>query len=109
MEYFYLEEGQFVTTTGLNLSAKRSYVFRYSETTEKITAWFTKEDRSVDYFFHELEFTRGKNGWVCISFREGTVLAWLTCLLAFIHLLISHSHIFRLQKLVIGASRISMK
>ncbi|KAG9245656.1 flavin-containing monooxygenase-like protein [Calycina marina] len=69
VEYLYLEQGDLSTETGMNFTAKRSYVYRYSQATDKLTAWFVKEDTSVDYFFHELEFSKGKGdtGWYATS------------------------------------------
>jgi len=54
--------------TNINYSAKQiSYVYRYSEVTDKLTAWFVKDDTSVDYFFHEMDFSKGEEGWLAIS------------------------------------------
>jgi hypothetical protein len=34
-----------------------SYVYHYTESTDKIDVWFAKSDyKTSDYFFHELEF-----------------------------------------------------
>jgi hypothetical protein len=34
-----------------------SYAHRYTSSTDKLSAWFIKpDDKTVDYFFHELEF-----------------------------------------------------
>jgi hypothetical protein len=50
-----------------------SYVYRYHEDTDKLTAWFTKDDhKTVDYFFHEIEFLPrtgepGTRGWLAKS------------------------------------------
>ncbi|OCK79087.1 nucleotide-binding domain-containing protein [Lepidopterella palustris CBS 459.81] len=71
-EYLYIEEGTLKTDTGLTLQANRRYVYRYNETTDKISSWFVKDDgRTVDYFFNEVQFqmptpdtkAQGK-GWV---------------------------------------------
>ena len=36
---------------------ENSYVYHYSESTDKIDVWFAKPDyKTSDYFFHELEF-----------------------------------------------------
>lgn len=57
-EYLYVEEGELVTDTGLRMRGSRRYVYRYQEKTDAMTAWFVKPDdgKSVDYFFHELQF-----------------------------------------------------
>ena len=71
-EYLYMEQGDFRTETGLSFVAKRrfvtqntisptwkltpsSYAHRYREKTDTLSVWFTKDDKSVDYLFHELE------------------------------------------------------
>jgi len=57
-EYLYIEDGEFVTDTGMTMKGSRRYVYRYQENKDAITAWFVKPDdgKSVDYFFHELQF-----------------------------------------------------
>jgi hypothetical protein len=86
-EYLYVESGEFLTSTGMKFTAKRrydslssihylpsryfdldhlreqkanpppSYAYRYTSSTDKLSAWFIKpDDKTVDYFFHELEF-----------------------------------------------------
>ena len=57
-EYVYVEEGQLTTYQGLSLRASRSYVYRFQEDTNSITAWFVKsgKDAVVDYFFHRITF-----------------------------------------------------
>ncbi|KAH6671027.1 flavin-containing monooxygenase-like protein [Halenospora varia] len=58
MEYLYLENGEFSASNGFSFSAKRSYAHRYTSTTDTLSVWFTKADhKTVDYLFHELEFT----------------------------------------------------
>lgn len=58
VEYLYVEDGEFVTDTGMTMKGSRRYVYRYQENKDAITAWFVKPDdgKSVDYFFHELQF-----------------------------------------------------
>ncbi|KAK0126543.1 hypothetical protein ONS95_008136 [Cadophora gregata] len=57
LEYLYFEEGQFLTSFGATMSAKRSYVYRYFEETDCIDLWFAKQDYlTADYFFHRVEF-----------------------------------------------------
>ncbi|EHA46889.1 hypothetical protein MGG_08730 [Pyricularia oryzae 70-15] len=57
-EYLYKEKGEF-TPVGSNQSFTtwRYYVYRYNEATDEITVWFvdTKDQKSVDYFFHKVE------------------------------------------------------
>jgi len=57
-EYLYIEEGTFVCSTGAQLPSTRRYVYRYSELDNKLSVWFVKTDdsKSVDCFFHSLEF-----------------------------------------------------
>ncbi|TGO90744.1 hypothetical protein BPOR_0052g00070 [Botrytis porri] len=56
-EYLYIEEGDFVTDTGMTFKASRRYVYRYREDTDKLSVWFVKPDDNlgVDYLFHEME------------------------------------------------------
>ncbi|KAL5321044.1 hypothetical protein ACEPPN_011854 [Leptodophora sp. 'Broadleaf-Isolate-01'] len=57
LEYLYFEEGQFLTSFGATMSAKRSYVYRYFEQADCIDLWFAKQDYlTADYFFHRVEF-----------------------------------------------------
>ncbi|OCL10408.1 FAD/NAD(P)-binding domain-containing protein [Glonium stellatum] len=71
-EYLYVEEGVLTTDTGFTLNANRRYVYRYDEASDKISAWFVKDDgKTVDYFFNEMQFqlpnpdtkAQGK-GWI---------------------------------------------
>lgn len=56
-EYLYIEEGDLTTEQGFTLKASRRYVYRYQESTDKITVWFVKDDGlSVDYLFNEMDF-----------------------------------------------------
>jgi len=59
-EYLYTEEGEFTTEQGLCIKGRRSYVYRFQDATDSITAWFVKTDNSeeVDYLFHRVEFAR---------------------------------------------------
>lgn len=59
-----MEDGQLVTTTGVNAKAKRNFAFRYQESKDSITAWFTPDDRKVDWFFHELQFEKIEKSWI---------------------------------------------
>ncbi|KAF7959576.1 hypothetical protein EAE96_001192 [Botrytis aclada] len=56
-EYLYIEEGDFVTDTGMTFKASRRYVYRYREDTDTLSLWFVKTDDNlgVDYLFHEME------------------------------------------------------
>jgi hypothetical protein len=57
MEYLYFEEGDFRPNWGGVMHAKRSYVYHYTEATDKIEVWFAKGDyKTSDYFFHQIEF-----------------------------------------------------
>ena len=78
MEYLYIEDGEFKTDQGFGFRATRRYIWRYDETTEKLSVWFAKPDESkrADYLFHEIEFeqpdsrTKGwpaKAGHLCID------------------------------------------
>lgn len=67
LEYLYLENGDFKADNGFNFQAKRSYAHRYVEETDTLSVWFTKADhKTVDYFFHSLNFVpvkaEGKTG-----------------------------------------------
>ncbi|KAF2184964.1 hypothetical protein K469DRAFT_665728 [Zopfia rhizophila CBS 207.26] len=67
-EYLYMEEGTFTMDTGYSFPATRRYVYRYNEDTDKISAWFVKEDGvSVERFFNEMRFqecTDTLKGWI---------------------------------------------
>ena len=57
MEYLYFEEGDFRPSWGGIMHAKRSYVYHYTESKDKMEVWFAKGDyKTSDYFFHQLEF-----------------------------------------------------
>jgi hypothetical protein len=56
-EYLYIEQGTFKMDTGFSFPATRRYVYRYNETTDKITAWFAGEDgESTGAFFNSWDF-----------------------------------------------------
>ncbi|KAF2134097.1 nucleotide-binding domain-containing protein [Dothidotthia symphoricarpi CBS 119687] len=56
-EYLYIEEGTFTMDTGYTFPATRRYIYRYNETTDKITAWFADEDgASVASLFNTWNF-----------------------------------------------------
>ena len=59
-EYLYIEEGELMTEQGLCIKGSRSYVYRFQDATDSITAWFVKTDNSgeVDYLFHRVEFDK---------------------------------------------------
>ncbi|KAI9903748.1 hypothetical protein N3K66_000277 [Trichothecium roseum] len=68
LEYLYVEEGEFQTSTGFGFKATRRYVWRYDDDREVLSVWFTKpEDQArADYLFHEVEFEQPpdrRNGW----------------------------------------------
>lgn len=70
LEYLYIEEGEFKTSTGIAFPATRRYIWRYNETTDTLSVWFVRtgdkfsrkdprreeEQMRADYLFHELEF-----------------------------------------------------
>lgn len=58
-EYLYTEIGQFNTNQGLKLTANRSYAYRFQKSANIISVWFVKADNesTVDYLFHEIDFT----------------------------------------------------
>ncbi|KAK6505815.1 hypothetical protein TWF481_007706 [Arthrobotrys musiformis] len=75
----YTETGELVTTTGLTLRANKKYIYTYSPTDDKISAWFVKEQSrgqgqkgndnntkdsnvEIDYLFHELVFAEQGEG-----------------------------------------------
>jgi hypothetical protein len=67
-EYLYIEEGTFKMDNGFSFPATRRYVYRYNETTDKITAWFADEDgESTGAFFNAWEFcppADERHGWM---------------------------------------------
>ena len=57
LEMLYAEEGQFSSTLGFQLKAKRQYVYRYHSKLDQISVWFVKSDgETADYLFHTLSF-----------------------------------------------------
>ena len=94
-EYLYSESGELTTTTGARLPASRKYIYQCdgnsrAEPDYTITAWFVKPGDAgsadgdvgagdVDYFFHDLDFSRapedmgsgegvdGSGGWKAAS------------------------------------------
>ena len=58
LEYLYIEAGSFTSANGMTMTARRRYVYRYSEATDKLSVWFVKPERDleVDYLFHGLSF-----------------------------------------------------
>lgn len=66
-EYLYIEEGIFKMDNGFSFPATRRYIYRYNETTDKITAWFADEDgESTGAFFNAWDFYHpvdGNHGW----------------------------------------------
>ncbi|KAJ9645351.1 hypothetical protein H2199_003357 [Coniosporium tulheliwenetii] len=82
-EYLYVESGTFTLENGMQMSATRRYVYRYSADRDQISVWFVKENgRSVDYLFNKMKFQtvsepskdgghsaeavdgRGNRGWI---------------------------------------------
>ncbi|KAL7942580.1 hypothetical protein V8C42DRAFT_148509 [Trichoderma barbatum] len=74
LEYLYIEDGEFQTSTGFGFKATRRYIWRYNSKKDIISVWFAKpeEQKRADYLFHEIEFEapplednkkRGKEGW----------------------------------------------
>lgn len=67
-EYLYIEEGTFTMETGFTFPATRRYIYRYSDVTDKITAWFTGDDgTSVGSLFNTWDFQPSDDesrGWV---------------------------------------------
>lgn len=56
-EYLYIEQGIFKMDNGFSFPATRRYIYRYNDTTDKITAWFADEDgESPGAFFNMWEF-----------------------------------------------------
>ena len=63
-EYLYVEDGELVTDNSLTMRGSRRYVYRYQARSDVISAWFVKPDdgKSVDYFFHKLQFHVSNEG-----------------------------------------------
>ncbi|KAI1477715.1 hypothetical protein F4774DRAFT_189377 [Daldinia eschscholtzii] len=60
LEYLYIEDGTFTAQDNPQISfrATRRYVWRYDETRDVLSVWFTRTDEQdrADYLFHEVEF-----------------------------------------------------
>ncbi|WPA96848.1 uncharacterized protein RHO25_001456 [Cercospora beticola] len=58
LEYLYQETGVLRLQIGAAMTARRSYVYRYSEAKDQLSIWFVKpeSDLEVDYLFHNLQF-----------------------------------------------------
>lgn len=58
LEYLYIESGVLSLSNGASMTAKRRYVYRYSEQRDELSVWFVKPDSDleVDYLFHNLAF-----------------------------------------------------
>lgn len=90
LEYLYIEEGTFSTSTGISFPATRRYVWRYDERSDKLSVWFVRtgdkysrkdpkrdeEQMRADYLFHEVEFAvpadpskgwEAKAGHLCVE------------------------------------------
>jgi hypothetical protein len=74
LEYLYIEDGEFKTTSGFGFNATRRYIWRYDSKKDAISVWFAKpeDQKRADYLFHEIEFEspplgdnkrREKEGW----------------------------------------------
>ncbi|KAK4454516.1 hypothetical protein QBC34DRAFT_445502 [Podospora aff. communis PSN243] len=70
MEYLYVEEGDFKASNGLTFRATRRYIWRYNDSTDRLSVWFAKTDdqKRADYLFHEVDFILPENdsdgkGW----------------------------------------------
>lgn len=72
-EYLYIEQGTFAMDNGLTFPASRRYIYRYNESTDKITAWFADEDgEHVGAFFNMWEFSPPSpphEGWVAKGYH----------------------------------------
>ncbi|RFU78500.1 hypothetical protein TARUN_3747 [Trichoderma arundinaceum] len=58
LEYLYIEDGEFKTTSGFGFKATRRYIWRYDSKKDIISVWFAKPEdhKRADYLFHEIEF-----------------------------------------------------
>ncbi|KFY04811.1 hypothetical protein O988_00503 [Pseudogymnoascus sp. VKM F-3808] len=57
MEYLYIEEGDFTSTSGQKSLSSRRSVYRYVEATDTLSVWvFDPSDGAAIYRAHELEF-----------------------------------------------------
>ncbi|PPJ53693.1 hypothetical protein CBER1_00854 [Cercospora berteroae] len=59
LEYLYQETGVLRLQNGATMTARRSYIYRYSEAKDQLSIWFVKpeSDLEVDYLFHNLQFS----------------------------------------------------
>lgn len=64
LEYLYIEDGEFKTTSGFGFRATRRYIWRYDSKKDVISVWFAKPDdqKRADYLFHEIEFESPPSG-----------------------------------------------
>lgn len=73
LEYLYIEDGEFKTTSGFGFRATRRYIWRYDSKKDVISVWFAKPDdqKRADYLFHEIEFESPPSGDNQKREREG--------------------------------------
>lgn len=74
LEYLYIEEGTFRASNGFEFQARRRYVWRFDEASDKLSVWFvrTDDDKKADYLFHEIEFEEHrKDGSGGLARRKG--------------------------------------
>ncbi|KAL7924457.1 hypothetical protein ACQKWADRAFT_269265 [Trichoderma austrokoningii] len=73
LEYLYVEDGEFKTTSGFGFRATRRYIWRYDSKKDAISVWFAKPDdqKRADYLFHEIEFESPPSGDNEIREKEG--------------------------------------
>lgn len=64
LEYLYIEDGEFKTTSGFGFRATRRYIWRYDSNKDIISVWFAKPDdqKRADYLFHEIDFESPPSG-----------------------------------------------
>lgn len=64
LEYLYIEDGEFKTTSGFGFRATRRYIWRYDSKKDVVSVWFAKPDdqKRADYLFHEIEFESPPSG-----------------------------------------------
>ncbi|KAK5135983.1 hypothetical protein LTR08_004237 [Meristemomyces frigidus] len=72
LEHLYVEHGTFTSASGLDMTATRRYVYRYSEADDQLSVWFVKpeDDLMVDYLFHKLDFvspSEARKAGACIA------------------------------------------
>lgn len=71
-EYLYTESGVLTLANGAEMTARRRYVYRYSEERDELSVWFVKPDSEleVDYLFHNLTFVppaEAKQRGACVA------------------------------------------